>query len=165
MTFTLKDVYVYYKASGGQLSKYDFKNICSDFNIHIMEHIIYQGKWFKMPKLGVLRIAKVKRRAKNKDRLHAIDWKASNEYKQELINKGIDLYDHSTGKGQKWLIYRESDYYARFYWNFSSVSLVNKSYYKFIATRGEKGNKDKLKEFLNEHECNIDIYHDTSIYK
>lgn len=165
MTYTLKDIYIRYKAEGGILSKYDFKNICCDFNIHIMEHIIYQGKFFVMPSLGTLRIAKVKRKAKNKDRLHAIDWKASNEYKQELLDNNEKLYDHETGEGQKWLIYRESTHYARFYWRFDNVAVKNKTLYKFIATRGNKGNKEKLKDFLNEHECNIDIYHNTENYK
>lgn len=165
MIYTLKDIYIKYKADGGKLSKTDFKNICSDFNIHSMNHIIYQAGQIHMPTLSTLEIVKVKRKAKNKDRQHAIDWKASNEYKQELLAEGKQPYDHETGEGYKWLIYRDEPYYVRFYWQKHRLPIVNKSYYKFIATRGKKGNKEKLKDFLAEHETNINNYKDATVYK
>ena len=165
MIFTLKDIYIRYKAEGGTLNKTDFKNICCDYNIHSMNHIIYQAGQIRLPTLSTLEVVKVKRKAKNKDRLHAIDWPASNAYKQELLDAGEQLYDHETGEGKKWLVYRTDPYYVRFYWQKYKLPIVNKSFYSFIATRGKKGNKEKLKSFLNEHETNINLYKNARIYK
>lgn len=154
MTFTLKNIYTYYKANGGTLSKDMFKNIICDFNIHIMNHIIYDAGYVDMCNLSRLRVGRIKRTYNGNVRHHSIDWKASNEYKQELLDKGEKLYDDKTKEGTKWLIYNEEDWYCRFYWNRKKAKAKNKSVYSLIVTRGDKGNKDKLKKHLYENEIN-----------
>ena len=71
-----------------------------------------------------------------------------NKYKQELIDNNIKLYDKETGEGTKWQIYYTDDYYFKYYWNKGKCRVPNKSVYKFTATRGLKGNKEKLTKLL-----------------
>lgn len=154
MTFTLKDIYKQYVLDGGQLTKQQFKNICCDFNIHTMNSIIYDGTYIDLgSNLSYICILRIERSYSSR-RLHNIDWKASNQYKDELLEKGEQLYDHKTKTGTKWLIYRDEPYYCRFYWNRKNCKIANKSIYRFIPTRGIKGNKDKLKEHLAENDLN-----------
>ena len=156
---TLVDVYRDYKANGGTLHKSVFKNICQDFNIRIMNHIIFDAGTFDMGNyLSTLCVARIKRDYSNPQ----VDWKASNEYKEELLEKGEKLYDSETGEGVKWLIYHDEDWYCRFYWKKKYAKFKNKSVYKFIATRGKRGNKTKLKDHLRENDINYVKYQNLS---
>lgn len=158
-SYTLKDIYRHYIADGGTLEKSLYKNICQDFNIHIMEYIIYQAGTFDMGHyLSTINILRLKRNYSNPQ----VDWKASNEYREELLEKGEKLYDPDTGEGTKWLIYHTDTWYCRFYWKKLFAKVKNKSAYSFIATRGKKGNKTKLKKHLNENEINYIKYEDGS---
>ena len=153
--YTLKDIYRQYKADGGELSKSLFKNICQDFNIHIMEAIIYDAYIFDMGfELSSISILRIKRNYSNPQ----VDWKASNERKQELLDQGKKLYDKETGEGHKWLVFHTSKEYCRFYWKKLYARVKNKSAYRFRATRGKKGNKTKLKEHLRADDLNIIKY-------
>lgn len=156
---TLVNVYRYYKANGGTLKKSLFKNICQDFNIHIMNHLIYEAGVFDMGNnLSTLSICRIKRNF-NKP---SVNWKASNQYREELLEQGEKLYDPETGKGTKWLIYHDEEWYCRFYWKKRFAKFKNKSVYRFIATRGKKGNKTKLKDHLRENEINYIKYENAS---
>ena len=149
--YTLVDIYLWYKAHGGTLQKPLFKNLCQDFNIHIMNHIIYEYGSFDMGNnLSTLSILRIKRNH-NKPQ---VDWKASNEYKQELLDEGKKLFDPETGEGEEWLIYHTDPWYCRFYWKKYHAKFKNKLAYRFRATRGPKGNKRKLKDFLNANSLN-----------
>lgn len=153
--YTLKDIYRHYVADGGELEKSLYKNICSDFNIHIMESIIYDAVKFDMGfDLSTISILRIRRNYNNPQ----VDWKASNERKQELLDQGKKLYDAETGEGHKWLVYHDSDWYCRFYWKKFYARVKNKSAYMFRATRGDKGNKTKLKEHLRENDINYVKY-------
>lgn len=159
-TYTLVDAYRFYKANGGTLSKSEYKNICQDFNIGIMNFIIYEAGVFNMGShLSTIHIMRHRRNYSNPQ----IDWKASNEYKEELLAKGEKLYDKETGEGTKWLIYHDEEWYFRFHWKKKYAKFKNKSAYRFIATRGVKGNKTKLKEHLAEDELNYLKYEDATV--
>lgn len=152
---TLTNIFEYYQDNGGTLPKSLFKNICQDFNIHIMNHIIYDAGIFDMGNyLSTLQILRIKRNYSNPQ----VDWKASNELKQELLDEGKKLYDSETGEGHKWLVYHDSKWYCRFYWKKFYCRVPNKSAYRFIATRGKKGNKTKLKDHLNANDINYIKY-------
>ena len=154
-SITLSDIYPHYVANGGTLEKSLYKNICQDFNIQIMNHIIYEAGVFDMGNnLSTISIKRIKRNYKNPQ----VDWNASNQYKQELLDQGEKLYDHETGEGTKWLIYHDEDWYCRFYWKKQYAKFKNKTVYRFVATRGEVGNKKKLKDHLAENNLNIIKY-------
>lgn len=149
--YNLGDIYSDYVLEGGRLSKNDFKNICQDFNIHICNHIIYDAGILDMGNnMSTLQVIRIDRNPSKR----RVDWKLSNEYKKELLEKGEELYDKETGKGKKWLIYQDSDMFCRFYWKRSACKSKNKSVYSLIMTRGDKGNKTKLKNHLYENELN-----------
>ena len=159
-SYTLTDMYRFYVADGGTLPRALYKNICQDFNIKIMDHIIYDAGTFDMGNyLSTLNIRRIKRNFKNPH----VDWKASNDYKEELLAEGKKLYDHETGEGTKWLIYHDEEWYCRFYWKKQHARFKNKSVYKFVATRGKVGNKTKLIDHLNENSLNYIKYENASI--
>ena len=62
----------------------------------------------------------------------------------------ILLYISTLGKGVKWHIYFTDEYYCKFHWRKIKCKVKNKSVYRFDATRGKVGNKDKLIKLLKE---------------
>ena len=123
-----------------------FKNICGDFNILIIDHIL-EGKEFNMGyNISTLSIVRMKR----DPRSPRVDWSESNRYKQELKDSGENLYDKDTGEGTKWQIYFTDEYYYKYYWRKGKCTVPNKSVYRFDATRGMKGNKERLTRLLKE---------------
>lgn len=149
MTHNLTDIYKDYKEKGGELDKQLFKNICCDFNIHIMNAIIYEGEVFDLGfNMSTISIKRIKRNF-NKP---AINWQESLKYKQELLEKGEKLYDPETGEGKKWFIYFTDPWYVRFFWNKKYVRVKNKSAYRFEPTKGRQGNLTKLKKALKDDE-------------
>jgi len=81
-----------------------------------------------------------------------LNWGESNKYKKELLFKGEKLYDSKTGEGTKWHIYHTDEFYCKFYWRKGKCLIPNKSVYRFDATRGVKGNKEKLVNLLKTDE-------------
>ncbi len=159
-TYTLSDIFRYYRTMEGDLPKSLYKNICQDFNIAIMDHIIYDAGTFDMGyNLSTISILRIKRNFKNPQ----VDWAASNEYKEELLKQGKELYSKDNPDGIKWFIYHDEDWYCRFYWKKSFCKVKNKSAYKFIATRGKKGNKRKLKDHLKHNDINYLKYKNGSL--
>lgn len=153
--YTLANIYREYVAEGGTLEKSLYKNICQDFNIHIMNHIIYDAGIYDMGhNLSTISILRIKRNFNHP----RVDWKASNKYKQELEEKGEKLFDNDTGEGTKWLIYHDTEWYCRFYWKKAYARVKNKTAYSFVATRGVRGNKTKLIDHLNESDINYIKY-------
>jgi hypothetical protein len=153
--YTLVDIYRWYRAQGGTLPKALFKNICQDFNIHIMNHIIYDHGTFDMgSNLSTINILRIKRNH-NKPQ---VNWNESNKLKQQLLDEGKELYDPETGEGEEWLVYHTDPWYCRFYWKKFYAKVKNKSAYSFRATRGKKGNKTKLKDFLRANSLNYRGY-------
>jgi len=148
MSHTLRDIYKSYVEEEGAIDKLLFRDICSDFNIMIMDYIL-EGKEFNMGQnLSSLYILKRER----DPRSPRIDWGESNLYKQELLSENKELYNSETGVGIKWHIYHTDPFYCKFHWNKGKCKVKNKSVYRFDATRGIKGNKEKLIKLLQEDE-------------
>lgn len=145
--YTQTDIYEYYDEElDGELDWKTFRRLCEDFNQAVMEDIILAGGRFNQGSyLSTISILRIERNYKNKQ----IDWKASYELKEELIEEGEKPYDPETGEGENWLVYHTDRWYCRFYWRKATCTVPNKSVYSFRPTGGDKGNKTKLKELLH----------------
>tara|TARA_Y100001973_G_C5166274_1_gene316340 strand:+ start:975 stop:1448 length:474 start_codon:yes stop_codon:yes gene_type:complete len=144
MEYTITNIYNEYINENDYIDKKAFIDLCSEFNILIVEHLL-DGKPFKLGNnLSYIQIVRM-----NRDpRSPRVDWLESNKYKKELLDKSVKLYDKETGEGQKWQIYYTDEHYFKYYWNKGKCRVPNKSVYKFTATRGLKGNKEKLTKLL-----------------
>ena len=147
MNYLISDIYNdYINEYNNPVDEVSFKNICSDFNINIINYILDGGKFNMGSNLSSLSIVRIERNNSKP----TIDWGESNQYKKELMAKGVTLYDNMTKEGTKWHIYYTDKDYYRYYWNKGRCKIPNKSVYKFIPTRGIKGNKEKLTNLLKE---------------
>lgn len=124
---TLKDVYKVYKTKFKD-TKYEleykiFRSICETFNKYIMDSIIDEGYFFKLPyRIGIMRIKKHKVNLDN-------------------LKKDYGLYNKSDGKFKNGhLNEHTNNQYVRFYWSkfYTDNMVKNKTYYSFIATRTNK---------------------------
>ena len=148
MNHTLQNIYEDYVEEYNEIDKSLFKDICEEFNIMIMDYIL-DGKEFNMGNnLSTLSIIR-RDRDPSSPRL---DWGESNKYKKELLEEGQKLYDSETGEGIKWHIYHTDEFYCKYYWRKGKCKIKNKSVYRFDATRGIKGNKEKLINLLKNDE-------------
>ena len=147
MLYTLKDIYKdYIKDSKNYVDKSIYNSIVQEFNIMIVDYIL-EGKEFNMGNnLSTLSII----RRDRDPRSPRLDWGESNKYKKELLDKGESLYNAETGEGVKWHIYHTDEYYCKYYWRKGKCKIPNKSVYRFDATRGLKGNKERLIYLLKE---------------
>tara|TARA_R110000744_G_scaffold336625_2_gene441907 strand:+ start:586 stop:1062 length:477 start_codon:yes stop_codon:yes gene_type:complete len=147
MNHTSVDIYKdFIQTTDSQIEKSVFMDICNTFNTLIFEYIL-DGKSFNMgSNLSTLEVRKVERDPRNP----AIDWGESNKYKQELLDEGTPIFNKETGEGVKWHIYFTDEYYCKFHWRKIKCKVKNKSVYRFDATRGKVGNKEKLIKLLKE---------------
>ena len=145
MNHTLKHIYNnYIEDTNSSIDLETFRSICSEFNIKIFDYIL-EGKDFNMGNnLSTLSII----RRDRDPRSPRIDWGESNKYKKELIKNGKKLYNSETGEGESWYIYHTDPFYCKYYWRKGKCIITNKSVYRFDATRGLKGNKEKLIHIL-----------------
>ncbi len=148
MTHNLKEIYEDYCNVHGDIEKSLFTDICHQFNIMIMDYIL-EGKEFNMG--NNLSTISIIRRDRD-PRSPRIDWGESNKYKKELLKNGETLYDAITELGKKWYIYYTDEFYCKYYWRKGKCKVPSKSVYRFDATRGIKGNKEKLIRLLKEDE-------------
>jgi hypothetical protein len=88
------------------------------------------------------------RRVERDPRILRIDWSASHEYKKELLEQGVPLFTKETGEGTKWHIYYTDKFYYEYHWTKFKCKIQNKSVYRFDATRGLKGNKERIAKLL-----------------
>ena len=149
MNYTLTHIYNNYASEiESPVDKHLFKDICSEFNMLAIDYIL-EGKEFNMGyNLSTLSIVRMKR----DPRAPRVDWSESNKYKAELQMFGKKLYDKETGEGTKWQIYFTDEDYYKYYWRKGKCAVPNKSVYRFDATRGIKGNKEKLTKVLQSDE-------------
>ena len=149
MSFTLKDIYkVYSKEVDSSIDNLTFRDICSEFNIGVMDYIL-EGKKVNMGfNLSTISITRHDRDPRNP----RIDWGESNKYRKELLKEGKEIFNPDTEKGEQWFIYHTDPFYCKFYWNKGKCKIKNKSVYRFDATRGIKGNKEKLINLLKKDE-------------
>ena len=145
MNFTLEDIYQDFDMrSNLEISKAIFREICSEYNQRDVDSLS-DGSIIDLGyNLSNLSIARIERNPSKP----VIDWGESNKYKEELLAEGYELYNIKTGTGKKWYIYYTDEEYCRFHWNKGKCRIPNKSVYKFVPTRGLKGNKEKLVELL-----------------
>lgn len=145
-TFYRTDIYDDYREdSDDPVSKDTHAKILEKFNVKAMEEIIYEGKVLEMGYyLSDLYILRVKADPNNP----AVNWKRSKELKQEIIEDGGTPKSDENPDGEPWLVYHDDDWIAKFHWRKSGCTIPNKTAYSFRATRGDKGNKTKLKERL-----------------
>jgi hypothetical protein len=144
MIHTLRNITKEYIVEHGEIDTNLFRDICSEFNMLIVEDML-DGKEFNMG--NNLSSLSVVRRERD-PRSPRIDWGESNKYRQELIEEGKELYNSETDKGIKWHIYHTDGFYCKYYWRKGKCKVANKSVYRFDATRGVKGNKEKLIHLL-----------------
>ena len=145
MSYTLKDIYEDYENSTATtVDKKLFRDICEEFNITIMSKILDGAEFNMGNNLSSLSITRVER----DPRSPRVDWGESNKYKQELLDKGKDLYNLNTSTGNKWHVYYTDSFYCKYYWKKGKCRVSNKSVYRFTPTRGLKGNKEKLINML-----------------
>jgi len=139
------DFYARYKELSPKPVKFKlYKEILVKFNELLMNCILEGAK----PDLGHgLKTLSVIR-CEADPRTMIVDWKTSNQLKQEILDRGGKLYDHATGEGEQWLAFRVQDIYFKFYWQKGICRIKNCTAYRFDATRGKDGNKTKLKALL-----------------
>ena len=144
MIHNLKEIYEDYCKTNGEISKSLFTTICQEFNIFIVDYIL-AGKEFNMgSNLSTLSIT----RRDRDPRSPRIDWGESNKYKKELLAQDKQIYDSIDNTGIKWHIYHTDNFYCKYYWRKGKCKIKNKSVYRFDASRGIKGNKEKLIHLL-----------------
>lgn len=145
--YTLLDAYKdYKKTTKDPVEKSLFKEICEEFNIQIIDHILEGGVLNMGSNLAYLSIRIIERNP----RKPTVDWWESNKYKKELLEEGKQLYDSNTGEGVRWLIYYTDPWYCKFHWEKHKCKIPNKTAYRFTPTRGIKGNKEKLSKLIKE---------------
>ena len=144
MIHTLRNITKKYIKEYGDIDTNLFRDICSEFNILSMDYIL-DGKELSMGNnLSSLSITRQER----DPRSPRIDWGESNKYKAELLKENKQIYNSETGEGVKWHIYYTDEFYCKYYWKKGKCKVKNKSVYRFDATRGVKGNKEKLIHLL-----------------
>jgi hypothetical protein len=127
---TLKAVHKDYNTeTEDEISFKTFSDICSEFNLAIVEALLDGYEFNMQSNLGTLSIKRVERDPRNL----TVDWLETNKYKKELLEKG-----------EKWQVYYTDKYYCKYHWSKYKAKVKNKSAYRFDATRGKKGNKEKL---------------------
>ena len=146
--YTSVDIFKDYQTEGGILPSSVFHEICEEFNEKLMHEIIYNARVANLGwRLSTLEVVKVDRNFSKQ----AVNWVASEKLKQRIIDEGGVPYSKEHPEGEKWFVYYTDDYFIRFNWNKSECIIPNKTAYKFTATRGDTGNKDKLKHYLKEN--------------
>lgn len=143
--YNLKDIYRHYSETvSSPVDKTLHRDICEEFNIKIINHILEGGVFNMKSNLAYLSIRCIERNP----RKPTVDWWESNKYKSELLAEGKQLYDSNTGEGEQWLIYYTDPWYCKFHWEKHKCKIPNKTAYRFTPTRGIKGNKEKLSKLL-----------------
>lgn len=137
----------YREEEDGDLTYKEFKAACAEFNIAAMDRIL-KGEELNMGhRISTLSIIRIKRSFKNPN----VNWKASNELKEEILEEGGTPRSDEHPDGEDWLVYYSDPWYARFYWQKARCQVSNKTAYSFTATRGDKGNKTALHELLEDN--------------
>ena len=146
---TIKDIHKdYIKHVEDPIETRVFKEICEEFNMHVVNVILDGGEFGMGSNLSTLSIRRIERNPSKP----TIDWWESNKYKQELVAQGKELYNAETEEGEKWFIYYTDPWYCKYHWQKSRCRIPNKTAYRFTPTRGAKGNKEKLTKLLKEDE-------------
>lgn len=131
-----------------------FKDVVSNYNKLASDKIIEGGNLNLTNKLGYVQIRKII--PATVESQNVIDWKASYDYKKELIAKGVTPKDKEHPKGKNWLVYKRQPWYLRWAWvkAYQRATVKNNRVYAFYSTNGDSttaknaipGNKAKLSQ-------------------
>lgn len=152
---TLTHIYEFYKDQGGKLDLKTYRNICNLFNERVMDRMIYHGELFKLG-YGLSRVGVIA--VKRNFKKLTIDWIKSNKRKAKLIAEGKTPYSKENPDGVEWFVYDNSDFFYSFWWDKQHCKVKNQIFYIFSATRGLKGNTQKLKRFIDNHLTPNQVY-------
>lgn len=145
-----KDSYTTFRDSGGTLTRGVYAEVCSAFNQMVMDRLIDHAEVFNMgSRLSTLQVV----RRPRKHFQYRIDWVASNKRRKEIVEREGSPAGPGNPEGEKWLIYfdmSDDEFYVAFYWKKIKVNIPNKTVYRFDATRGVKGNKQRLANHIQE---------------
>lgn len=131
MAYASNDIYAFYKTTTKTpVEKAVFKDIVTTFNMKMMDHVLDGGYIFLGNGCSYVRII----RERNRYDGDLIDWNASRKLSEE--------------RGEKLLVYFTSPWVFKFNWAKKHVYIRNAKYYKFRATRGDKGVKTRFKDIL-----------------
>jgi len=78
-----------------------------------------------------------------------VDWNKTNELKQLLISKGVDLYDATTGKGTKYMIYHDDTLFPLWKWHRAMAGNTNFISYSFKPVLKIKTDDRKMSTIEN----------------
>ncbi len=163
---TLDDVYKIYRSKGGKLNKSAYRILTDKIFKKVSDLILDGGVWKIGTNLGYICIRGFKKNLKvnyNGDITNGVvNWQASNEIKQYMIDHDIPLYNKETGEGKKWIVYFDDDINYRWAWvkKMGTCTVKNNTAFSFETTndnskrKGEEcklGNKGKLKKLLRDN--------------
>jgi len=158
--FNLPDIYKrHYKTDlKGELPYSTYRDLVYEFNDMVMDSVIYDSAVFHMGNgLSSISIDRFPRTF-NTNAMRSINWPASNTKREAIRQRGDIPYSKDKAPdGEQWFIYFMSDFVIRFRWYKWCCSAKNHPLYIFTATRGSRGNKEKLKTFLSKNPDNV--YH------
>ncbi len=132
------------------MSEKTFRNIIVTYNIKAKDRMINHGEVINMKQyLGYLYVQKMPR---NHPKFEynkgdkTPNWMESNKYKQELIDKGIEVKDADHPDGKDWIVYYTDPFYVRVSWTKKkgACRVKNHTYYRFSTSSGQKGFKKQL---------------------
>ena len=151
------------------MSEAKFKSILYAFNSKARDAMINDGKVINMKnRIGFLYVQKVDRNSEYASKsMRMPNWNESKKYKQELIDKGIQIKDDEHPDGKKWIVYYSDDYYLRVSWTKKKGAsrVRNHPFYNFEPSRGETGTRKQLSSanmknpFLHKTYFNRRIYY------
>ena len=150
------------------MSERTFRNIINSYNLKIRDYLI-DGEVLNMKqRLGYIYIQRIQRghpKMYSKG-MKSINWKESNEYKEELIAKGEQPKDKDHPNGKNWLVYYTDDFYLRYGWTKKkgACRVKNHNYYAFYPSLGRVGAKKALSNANKEDELLYKKYHGRRIY-
>ena len=122
-----------------------FLKIIETYNEKVIKALVEDGASVKLGNnLGYLYI--LRKDKKNMFAMKNIDWKASKEFKQELIDRGETPKDKDHPQGKNWFQFYTDVDYLRVAWTkkYGTCKVPNNSVYAFYPTKSTRGIKSHL---------------------
>lgn len=146
-----------------------FRDVIERYNIEVRNRIINKGEIINMKKnLGFVYVHKVDRfkTGPTSKSTRMPNWNESKKYKQELIDKGVQVKDKAHPDGKNWIIYYDDDWYLRVAWAKSSgaCKVKNHRFYSFKPVAGRNGAKKQLTEANRKDPLLNKVYHSKRIH-
>lgn len=136
-----------------------FTKIIEVYNEKVIKALVEDGASIKLGNnLGYLYI--LRKDKKNLFSMKNIDWKASKEYKQELIDNGETPKDKEHPQGKNWFQFYTDVDYLRVAWTkkYGTCKVPNNSVYAFYPTKSTRGIKSYLTHINKKNEYLRETY-------